>query len=177
MENKNNKKLKEVVFAAGCFWGVEEAFRNLGGVAETEVGYTGGHLDNPTYENVCSGKTGHAEAVRVVYDPEKISYEKLVEFFWDMHDPTTFHRQPARHADASHAGGGPDVGEQYRSAIFYSTPEEKQIAEESKKELEASGKLKNPVVTEIVPASRFWRAEEYHQKYFEKKGGTATCHI
>jgi len=165
MENKNNKKLKEAVFAAGCFWGVEEAFRNLGGVAETEVGYTGGHLDSPNYENVCSGKTGHAEAVRVFYDPEKIPYKKLVEFFWGMHDPTTYHRQ------------GPDVGEQYRSAIFYSAPEEKQIAEESKKELEASGKLKNPVVTEIVSASKFWRAEDYHQKYFEKNGGAATCHI
>ncbi len=149
-------------FAAGCFWGVEHTFRQVPGVVETEVGYTGGHVPHPTYEQVCSDTTGHAEAVRVVYDPSRVTYEELLEVFWNCHDPTTPNRQ------------GPDVGSQYRSVIFYHTPEQEAAARESKAALRASGRFGDrPIVTEIVPAQTFWRAEEYHQRYIEKHGGGA----
>jgi peptide-methionine (S)-S-oxide reductase len=157
--------LERATFAAGCFWGVEESFRQLHGVESTAVGYTGGHLANPTYEDVCTGTTGHAEAVEVEFDPSVISFEDLLEVFWKSHDPTTHHRQ------------GPDVGSQYRSAIFFHKPEQEAAAETSKERLEASGQPAGPVVTEITPASIFWRAEEYHQQYFEKRGMAATCRI
>lgn len=150
-------------FGAGCFWGVEETFAKLPGVIETAVGYMGGQVERPTYEQVCSSRTGHAEVLQLTYDPDKISYEELLKIFWQSHNPTTLNRQ------------GPDVGTQYRSAIFYHTPEQKQISEKSKVELETSGKWKSPIVTEITPAQNFWKAEEYHQKYFEKNGGS--CHV
>jgi peptide-methionine (S)-S-oxide reductase len=149
-------KTEKAAFAAGCFWGVEHAFRKLEGVVSTMVGYTGGHLKNPTYHDVCQGNTGHAEAVLVEYDPDRISYEKLLEVFWEMHDPTSLNRQ------------GPDVGHQYRSAIFYHTPEQEAAATTSKKALEESGRYCRPIVTEIRPASQFYKAEEYHQCYYEK---------
>jgi peptide-methionine (S)-S-oxide reductase len=149
---------EKATFAAGCFWGVESAFRKVDGVTSAQVGYTGGHLENPTYQDVCSDRTGHAEAVQVEFDPSKVSYEQLLKVFWDMHDPTTPNRQ------------GPDVGSQYRSAIFFHSPEQEATARASKKKLEESGRLKRPVVTEITPASEFYRAEEYHQCYFEKRG-------
>ena len=139
-------------------------FRVLPGVISTEVGYTGGTLENPTYKDVCYKNTGHAEAVRVKFDPEKISYEKLLELFWDAHDPTTFNRQ------------GPDVGSQYRSAVFYHDDGQKAAAEAMKQTLEASGKFPKKIVTQIVPEATFYRAEEYHQQYFLKNGG-GSCHI
>lgn len=145
------------VFAAGCFWGVQDTFDQIPGVKETAVGYTGGHLDNPTYEMVCSDTTGHAEAVEIKYDPEEVSYGQLLDIFWLSHNPTTPNRQ------------GPDHGSQYRSVIFYHTNEQKAIAEKSKKELEQSGKWSDPIVTKIVPAPKFWPAEEYHQKYHQKQ--------
>ena len=151
-------------FAAGCFWGVEAAFRQVEGVLDAAVGYSGGRLENPSYEDVCSGRTGHAETVEVEYDPSKVSYEQLLDVFWEDHDPTTLNRQ------------GPDVGEQYRSAIFFHTPEQQAAATASKEKLEKSGKYKRPVVTQIQPASKFWRAEEYHQRYLEKHG-LAHCRI
>ncbi len=151
-------------FAAGCFWGVEAAFRQVEGVLDTAVGYSGGRLENPTYEDVCSGRTGHAETVEVEYDPSRVSYEQLLDVFWENHDPTTLNRQ------------GPDVGEQYRSAIFFHTPEQQAAATESKANLEKSGKYKRPIVTQILPASTFFRAEEYHQRYLEKHG-LAHCRI
>jgi len=155
---------QKATFAAGCFWGVEAAFKNVPGVVSTVVGYTGGHKENPTYRQVCSGRTGHAEAVQVRYDPTKVSYEQLLEVFWGIHDPTTLNRQ------------GPDVGSQYRSAIFYHNEKQRAAAEALKKRLEKSGKFNKPIVTEIVPAAKFYRAEEYHQRYFEKHGGVA-CHL
>ena len=151
-------------FAAGCFWGVEEAFRHLDGVASTAVGYSGGHLPNPTYHDVCSGGTGHAESVQVEYDPARVSYEQLLDVFWENHDPTQLNRQ------------GPDVGTQYRSAIFFHTPAQDAAARASKARLEASGRFRRPIVTEITPASTFYRAEEYHQRYLEKRG-LAHCRI
>ena len=151
-------------FGAGCFWGVEVAFRNVPGVKDALVGYLGGTLANPTYKDVCTGRTGHAEVVQVQYDPREVSYDRLLEVFWENHDPTTLNRQ------------GPDVGTQYRSAIFYHTPEQKAAAEASRARLEASGKLRRPVVTEITPASTFYAAEDYHQRYLEKRG-LASCHI
>lgn len=154
---------EKAIFAAGCFWGVEHSFRQLEGVCEAISGYIGGHTENPDYYAVCSGRTGHAEAVEVTFDPAKISYKTLVEHFFDIHDPTQFHRQ------------GPDVGEQYRSAIFYTSQQQEQIAREQAKQLDDSGKLKAPVVTQIVSATKFYPAEEYHQRYFEKKGIQA-CH-
>lgn len=150
--------MEKATFAAGCFWGVEAAFRQAKGVVSTAVGYTGGSFENPTYKQVCSGKTGHAEAVEVEYDPSQVSYEGLLNVFWEIHDPTTLNRQ------------GPDIGAQYRSAIFFHTPEQKVAAIASKERLQHSGRYKNPVVTEIVPASEFYRAEDYHQQYFEKRG-------
>ncbi len=157
-------KKEEAIFAAGCFWGVEDAFRLTDGVIDTEVGYTGGTVENPTYEQVCTGKTKHAEAVRVVFDAEKISFESLVRKFFSIHNPTTKNMQ------------GPDVGEQYRSAIFYKNDEQKQIAEKIIKELDQNHAWPNPIVTEIVPEMPFYKAEEYHQKYFLKNGG-GVCHV
>jgi peptide-methionine (S)-S-oxide reductase len=154
----------KAMFAAGCFWGVEAAFRRLPGVLSTEVGYSGGHTKNPTYKDVCGDETGHAEVVLVEFDPSQVSFGKLLKVFWSEHDPTQLNRQ------------GPDVGSQYRSAVFFYSPEQKAVAEESKRELEKSGSFKRPVVTEITPAREFYRAEEYHQQYLEKRG-LATCHI
>ena len=151
-------------FAAGCFWGVEEAFRKAPGVTETAVGYMGGHLDNPSYQAVCTDRTGHAEVVQVQFDPSRITYQRLLEIFWELHDPTTLNRQ------------GPDVGTQYRSAVFYHDEAQRAAAVEMKQRLQASGRFRRPIVTEITPASTFWRAEEYHQKYIQKKGG-ASCHL
>lgn len=161
--NPMSKELQEATFGAGCFWGVEDLFRNTKGVAETEVGYMGGALEHPTYEDVCTDRTGHAEVVRMVYDPKVVAYEDLLRIFWEHHDPTTPDRQ------------GPDVGTQYRSVVFYHTPEQRVAAEKMKVELENSGKFPLPVVTQIVPATTFWRAEEYHQRYLEKQG-LGTCH-
>lgn len=151
-------------FGAGCFWGVEVTFRNTPGVKDALVGYLGGTLASATYRDVCTGRTGHAEVVQVKYDPAEVSYDKLLDVFWENHNPTTLNRQ------------GPDVGTQYRSAIFYHTPEQKRTAEESKKQLEASGRFRNPIVTEITQASTFYPAEDYHQRYLEKRG-LASCHV
>jgi len=151
-------------FGAGCFWGVEVTFRNVQGVKDALVGYLGGTLANPTYKDVCTGRTGHAEVVQVEYDPAQVTYDKLLDVFWQNHDPTTVNRQ------------GPDVGAQYRSAIFYHTPEQKRIAEESKARLGASSRLRKPIVTEITEASTFYPAEDYHQRYLEKRG-MATCRV
>lgn len=149
---------QKATFAAGCFWGVETTFRQIKGVKATAVGYAGGTSPNPTYHQVCTDRTGHAEAVEVVYDPSKVSYEDLLNVFWTNHDPTTLNRQ------------GPDVGSQYRSAIFFHTPEQQTAALASKEQLQQSGKYRRPIVTEIAPASQFNRAEEYHQQYLEKRG-------
>lgn len=151
-------KTASAVFGAGCFWGVESTFRSVEGVLETAVGYAGGHTKNPTYKQVCSDRTGHAEVVKVIYDPARVSYEKLLDVFWSCHDPTTPNRQ------------GPDIGSQYRSIIMVADDEQKAAAESSKKRLDASGKFRKPIVTEIVPVGTFYPAEEYHQQYFEKKG-------
>ena len=151
-------------FAAGCFWGVEEVFRRVKGVLSTQVGYTGGHTPDPTYRDVCSDRTGHAEAVEVTFDPAQVSYDDLLEVFWSNHNPTTPNRQ------------GPDVGSQYRSAIVYHTPQQQAAAEASKARLAQSGRYSRPIVTEIVPASTFYRAEEYHQRYLEKHG-RSHCHL
>lgn len=148
--------LKKAYFAAGCFWGVEETFRKVPGVVETAVGYMGGTVDHPTYGQVCTGKTGHAETVEVVYDPGEVTYAGLLRHFWELHDPTTPDRQ------------GPDIGDQYRSAVFYADEEERDLALAEKERLDRSGKYQRPVVTKVVPAGRFWRAEEYHQRYFER---------
>lgn len=153
-----DEKNEVASFAAGCFWGVEAAFRELKGVVSTSVGYMGGHTEDPTYGDVCTGTTGHAETVQVVFDPSKVSYEKLLETFWNKHDPTTVNRQ------------GPDIGEQYRSIIFYHNDKQKELAVESKEKLEASGKYNRPIVTEIIPAPKFYPAEDYHQQYLEKRG-------
>ena len=155
----------KAIFAAGCFWGVETAFRKLDGVTDVKVGYTGGHIENPTYEDVCAGNTGHAEAVEIVFDPEVISYLELLDTFWKTHNPTTLNIQ------------GPDVGEQYRSAIFYLDDEQKKLAEESKKNSSESKKFEKEIVTEITKAGTFYLAEEYHQQYFSKKGIDPTCHV
>ena len=149
----------EATFAAGCFWHVEDVFQHTEGVVATEVGYSGGDMPDPTYKQVCSNDTGHAEAVHVIYDPERISYEELLAVFWGLHDPTQVNRQ------------GPDFGSQYRSAIFYYTPEQERAAWASKKALGASGKYSRPIATQIVPAEKLYPAEEYHQKYVRKHGG------
>jgi peptide-methionine (S)-S-oxide reductase len=149
-------------FGAGCFWGVEVAFRNVPGVVDTAVGYEGGTLPNPTYEDVCSKKTGHAEVVQVEFDPDEVSYDQLLDVFWDEHDPTQVNRQ------------GPDIGSNYRSAIFFHSPEQQEQALESKARVQA--RFARPIATEITPASDFWRAEEYHQQYLVKRG-RATCRI
>ena len=150
--------MEEATFGAGCFWGVEAAFRQLDGVLTTSVGYLGGALENPTYQHICSGQTGHAEVVRIEYDSDRVSYHDLLDLFWKVHDPTTLNRQ------------GPDIGNQYRSAIFFHTPEQQAAAEASKAQLEASNQYPNSVVTEIIPVSEFYMAEDYHQQYFEKQG-------
>jgi peptide-methionine (S)-S-oxide reductase len=150
--------LKLATFGAGCFWGVEAEFRRIAGVIDTAVGYSGGNLANPTYEDVCTDRTGHAEVVQVTYDPDIVSYEQLVEIFWTSHDPTQLDRQ------------GPDVGSQYRSVIFYHDDEQKTEAEESKARFESLGHFRRPIVTKIVPAMPFFRAEDYHQQYLEKRG-------
>jgi peptide-methionine (S)-S-oxide reductase len=151
-------------FAAGCFWGVEATFRQLPGVISTRVGYIGGHTKNPTYKDVCTDGTGHAEAVEVQYDPAKVSYDQLLNVFWENHDPTTLDRQ------------GPDWGSQYRSAIFFHTPEQEQLAKASKEAWDKSRRFRNKIVTQIVPAADFYEAEDYHQQYLEKRG-LASCHI
>ena len=155
---------QKATFGAGCFWGVEVTFRQVKGVTSAQVGYTGGTLQNPTYHDVCSGTTGHAEAVEVDYDPDLVSYEDLLEVFWNNHDPTTQNRQ------------GPDVGTQYRSAIFFHSPEQEAAAVASKQKLGASGRFSKPIATEITLASEFYWAEEYHQQYLEKRG-LAHCHV
>ncbi len=149
-------------FAAGCFWGVEAAFRQVPGVIDAVSGYTGGHLDNPSYRQVCSHSTGHAEAVEVTFDPQRVSYDDLLNVFWQIHDPTQLNRQ------------GPDVGDQYRSAIFTHSPEQESAAIASRDREQS--RHTRPIVTQIVPAPKFWAAEEYHQRYFEKNGGAA-CHV
>ncbi|MCK8517366.1 peptide-methionine (S)-S-oxide reductase MsrA [Methanoculleus sp. 7T] len=151
-------ELEKATFGAGCFWGVEEAFRCVPGVVDTAVGFMGGTLANPTYEDVCTGRTGHAEVVEVTYGPTQISYRDLLNVFWQIHDPTTPNRQ------------GPDVGTQYRSVIFYHTPQQEAAARESKEEMERTGRFRRPIVTAIEPAGTFWRAEEYHQRYLVKHG-------
>jgi len=156
--------MAKATFAAGCFWGVEATFRQLPGVLSTRVGYTGGQLENPTYKDVCTDTTGHAEAVEVEYDPAKISYDKLLEVFWENHDPTQLNRQ------------GPDFGKQYRSAIFFHDADQERTAKASKEALEKSRRFSKPIVTQIVPAENFYEAEDYHQRYLEKRG-LATCHI
>jgi peptide-methionine (S)-S-oxide reductase len=156
--------MEKATFAAGCFWGVEANFRRVKGVIATAVGYTGGNFEDPTYEDVCTGRTGHAEAVDILFDPAVVGYAQLLEVFWNIHDPTTANRQ------------GPDIGTQYRSAIFYHDQEQKNTAIASRERAQNSGKFKRPIVTEIVPASAFYRAEEYHQQYFEK-GGMGGCRI
>lgn len=152
---------RKATFSAGCFWGVEAAFRSMEGVIDAVCGYTGGTAEQPSYEEVCTGRTGHAEAVLVEYDPSRVGYEHLLKAFWEIHDPTSVGRQ------------GPDVGSQYRSAIFYHDEQQRAAAEASKRALDASGVLGAPIATEIVPAGVFHRAEEYHQRYFERRGGGA----
>ena len=161
---ENDAHWETATFGAGCFWGVEAAFRRVEGVVETAVGYSGGHYDNPTYRDVCSGRTGHAEVVQVKFDPEKVSYEDLLGVFWKSHDPTQVNRQ------------GPDVGYQYRSVVFFHTPEQEKAARASKDALERSGRYSRPIATSIEPARAFWKAEDYHQQYLEKRG-LASCHI
>ena len=156
--------MEKATFGAGCFWGVEAAFRQVKGVTNTAVGYMGGHTQNPTYEDVCYRNTNHAEVVQVEYDPAQVSYDDLLNVFWQNHDPTQVNRQ------------GPDTGTQYRTAIFYDTPEQQQKAQASKDALERSGRFKKPIATEITAAPEFYRAEEYHQQYLEKRG-LATCHF
>ena len=156
--------MRKATFGAGCFWGIEAAYRQVPGVGDVAVGYTGGSLPDPTYRDVCSGQTGHAEVVEVDYDPAKVSYEKLLDVFWEIHDPTTLNRQ------------GPDRGTQYRSAIFFHDAEQEEAARASMEAEQSAGHFPRPIVTEITPASTFFRAEEYHQRYFEKngQGGCAT---
>jgi peptide-methionine (S)-S-oxide reductase len=156
--------MEKATFGAGCFWGVEAAFRQVKGVKSTAVGYTGGHTKNPTYEEVCTDRTGHAEAVEVEFEPAEVSYDHLLDVFWENHDPTQRNRQ------------GPDFGSQYRTAIFYHTPEQQAAASASKERLDKSGKFKRPIATEITAAGEFYRAEDYHQQYLEKRN-QASCHI
>lgn len=163
-ETAGDSSEKKATFGAGCFWGVEAAYRQIPGVLSTTVGYLGGTLKNPSYQDVCSGRTGHAEVVQVTYDPARITYDDLLTVFWDNHDPTTLNRQ------------GPDVGTQYRSAIFYHDEEQKRAATASKEERERSGKYRRTIVTEITSASEFYEAEDYHQQYLEKRG-LSSCHI
>ncbi|MEK7222899.1 MAG: peptide-methionine (S)-S-oxide reductase MsrA [Pseudomonadota bacterium] len=156
--------MEKATFGAGCFWGVEATFRSIPGVVSTLVGYCGGKTDNPTYQDVCTDTTGHAEVVEITFDPAQLPYEQLLETFWKLHDPTTPNRQ------------GPDVGSQYRSVIFFHSPAQEAAARAARERLDKSGKFRNPVVTQIVPAVPFYKAEEYHQRYLEKRG-LASCHI
>ena len=156
--------MEKATFGAGCFWGVEVAFRQIPGVVDAVVGYSGGTMENPTYRDVCTDRTGHAEVVQVTYDPAKVSYDELLDAFWKLHDPTQVNRQ------------GPDVGKQYRSAIFFHTPEQEAAAKASKEKLAKSGKFSRPIATEITGAGKFFPAEDYHQRYLEKRG-IASCHI
>jgi peptide-methionine (S)-S-oxide reductase len=156
--------MEKATFGAGCFWGVEATFRSIPGVVSTLVGYCGGKTDNPTYKDVCTDTTGHAEVVEITFDPAQLSYEQLLETFWKLHDPTTPNRQ------------GLDIGSQYRSVIFFHSPAQEAAARAAKDRLDKSGKLRNPVVTQIVPAAPFYKAEDYHQRYLEKRG-LASCHI
>lgn len=160
----HNSSTEQAMFGAGCFWGVESYFQQVPGVIETSVGYSGGKVDNPTYRQVCTDTTGHAEVIHIVFDPSKVTYEKLVRHFFHMHDPTQLNRQ------------GPDYGRQYRSAIFTYSDLQRATASKVRDTLTASGKYKRPIVTEIAPAAPFWKAEDYHQKYFDKNGGES-CHI
>ena len=155
---------ENATFGAGCFWGVEAGFQKLPGVLDTAVGYSGGETENPTYKEVCTGETDHAEVVQVTYDPARVKYEALLDVFWQLHDPTQVNRQ------------GPDIGTQYRSAIYVHSPEQEAIAKKSRAALDASGRLQRPIATEITPVGKFYRAEEYHQKYLQK-GGAASCHF
>ena len=156
--------LEKATFGAGCFWGVEAAFRQIKGVVSTAVGFSGGNYDNPSYHDVCTGRTGHAEVVEVTYDPARVSYEDLLKVFWENHNPTTLNRQ------------GWDVGTQYRSAIYFHDAKQEAAARASKEQLEKSGKYRKPIVTEVTPASTFYMAEDYHQQYLEKRG-LSSCHI
>ncbi len=156
--------METATFGAGCFWGVEEAFRQVGGVTSTAVGYSGGSVENPTYKDVCAGRTGHAEVVQLEFDPERVSYKRLLELFWSIHDPTQVNRQ------------GPDTGTQYRTVIFHHCPEQENAARLSKDAIGKSGRFAAPVVTEIAPAGTFWRAEDYHQQYIAR-GGRGACEI
>lgn len=156
---------EQATFAAGCFWGVEAAFAKIPGVLSTAVGYTGGHLENPSYRQVCTGRSGHAEAVAVEFDPKRVSYAELLDAFWSCHDPTTLDRQ------------GPDVGTQYRSAIFVADDRQEEIAKASLKEVDESKIFRRKIVTQIAPASIFYPAEDYHQRYFEKQGVADSCHV
>ena len=156
--------MAKATFGAGCFWGVESAFRQVKGVTDAAVGYAGGTLKNPTYQDVCTDRTGHAEVVQLDFDPAQVSYEELVRSFFDIHDPTTLNRQ------------GPDFGKQYRSVIFCHDAEQETIARRVKEELDASGKFPRRIVTQIEPAPEFYRGEEYHQRYFEKRGIAPACH-
>jgi peptide-methionine (S)-S-oxide reductase len=156
--------MEKATFGAGCFWGVEETFRHVQGVTKTSVGYMGGALQNPTYKDVCTDRTGHAEVVQVEFDPGQVSYDTLLNVFWDNHDPTTKNRQ------------GPDWGTQYRSAIFYHSPEQESLAKASKERMDKSGKFRRPIVTLIEPAGDYWIAEDYHQQYLAKRG-ISHCHI
>jgi peptide-methionine (S)-S-oxide reductase len=155
---------EKATFGAGCFWGVEETFRKIKGVTATAVGYSGGATDNPTYKDVCTDRTGHAEVVQVEFDPSQVSYDQLLEVFWANHDPTTLNRQ------------GPDAGSQYRSAIFFHSQQQQVTATASRDKLQTSGRFRRPIVTEITPAATFYRAEEYHQRYLEKRGALS-CHV
>ncbi|EWY36224.1 methionine sulfoxide reductase A [Skermanella stibiiresistens SB22] len=156
--------MEKATFGAGCFWGVEAAFRHVDGVTGTAVGYLGGTTENPTYDDVCSDETGHAEVVEVEFDPARVSFDQILDVFWQIHDPTTLNRQ------------GPDAGAQYRSAIFTHSPAQEAMARASLERAQASGRFARPIVTEITPASAFWRAEDYHQRYLERRG-MASCHI
>ncbi len=150
--------MEKATFGAGCFWGVEAAFRKIKGVTATSVGYTGGSLDSPTYEDVCTGRTGHAEVVEVEYDPSQVSYDELLAVFWDIHDPTTLNRQ------------GPDVGTQYRSVLFFHIAEQEAAANKSKEKIQSSGRFTRDIMTKITPASQYYKAEDYHQQYLERRG-------
>jgi peptide-methionine (S)-S-oxide reductase len=167
---KYNEPDKEIAmtelatFGAGCFWGIEAAFQKVPGVIDTAVGYAGGHTENPTYKDVCTDETGHAEVVQVTFDPGKVSYDQLLNTFWQIHDPTQVNRQ------------GPDFGSQYRTAIFFHSPEQEAAARKSAAAAQASGKFRRPIATEITPAGTFYKAEEYHQKYLQKRGA-ASCHF
>jgi peptide-methionine (S)-S-oxide reductase len=156
--------MEKATFGAGCFWGVEARFQQVPGVIETAVGYEGGTLENPTYKDVCTDRTGHAEVVDLTFDPAKVSYQSLLNLFFELHDPTQVNRQ------------GPDWGTQYRTAIFYHSPEQEKAARQTIAQLESSHRFSKPIATQVVPASTFWRAEEYHQKYLEKRGAVS-CHI